>query len=53
MDLSEQKVISDLPEEILEYILDILSPYGDLKQAMIVCKQWQRIASGEFNFEAF
>lgn len=38
--------ISDLPEEILEYILIHLSPYRDLKCAMSVNRQWYRLVQG-------
>ncbi|KAL5014433.1 hypothetical protein ScPMuIL_008703 [Solemya velum] len=38
--------IADLPEEVLEYILLQVSPYKDLKSAMQVCKQWNRLVSG-------
>ena len=40
--------ISDLPEELLEYILLKVSPYSDLKATMLVCKQWLRISQGEW-----
>lgn len=39
------KTISDIPEEILEYILFKVSPYNDLKSAMLVCSAWYRVAT--------
>ncbi|XP_062611135.1 F-box only protein 42-like [Saccostrea cucullata] len=38
--------ITDLPEEILEFILLHLSPYRDLKCAMLVNRQWHRLVQG-------
>ena len=38
--------ITDIPEEILELIFGHLSPYEDMKSAMLVCKQWHRVVSG-------
>ena len=40
--------VTDLPEEILEYILSQLSPYQDLKAAKQVCKQWHRLVLGNY-----
>ncbi|KAK7486106.1 hypothetical protein BaRGS_00022715 [Batillaria attramentaria] len=37
--------IHEVPEEILELIFSYLSPYGDLKNSMLVCKQWYRLIS--------
>ncbi|KAL3862757.1 hypothetical protein ACJMK2_008707 [Sinanodonta woodiana] len=42
----EGKTIFHIPEEILEYILLKLSPYRDLKSAMLVCKAWSRLGKG-------
>lgn len=42
--------ISDLPEEILEYILIHLSPYRDLKCAMSVNRQWYRLVQGMLTY---
>ena len=38
--------ITDLPEEILEFILLHLSPYRDLRCAMQVNRQWYRLVQG-------
>ncbi|XP_060066686.1 F-box only protein 42-like [Ylistrum balloti] len=47
VDSNSQSVrIRDLPEEILEYVLRYLSPYRDLKSAMLVCHQWHRLVQG-------
>lgn len=40
-------VINDLPDEVLGYILGLLRPYKDLKECMLVCKRWNRIALGK------
>ena len=40
--------INDLPDEILEYILNKLSPYRDLKSSSQVCKRWQNITIGKY-----
>ena len=42
-------IINTLPEEILEGILSYLSPYGECKQAMMVCKRWYRVIQGMLN----
>ncbi|XP_066155294.1 F-box only protein 42-like isoform X1 [Euwallacea fornicatus] len=34
--------IEDLPEEVLEYILSLISPYKDLHECMRVSKLWRR-----------
>ncbi|KAJ1520014.1 hypothetical protein ONE63_004244 [Megalurothrips usitatus] len=41
-DLSK-KNINELPDEVLEYIFSLVSPYKDLKECMIVCKRWHGI----------
>lgn len=38
----EGKGIQDLPEEVFEYILSLLSPYRDLKNCMLVCRNWRK-----------
>ena len=35
--------ITDLPQEILEYIFSLLSPYKDFKSVMLVCRDWHNI----------
>lgn len=42
-----QRVMGELPEEVLEYILSFLSPYQEHKTAALVCKQWYRLIKGE------
>ncbi|XP_034231582.1 F-box only protein 42 [Thrips palmi] len=32
--------INDLPDEVLEYIFSLVSPYKDVKECMLVCKRW-------------
>ncbi|XP_011311764.1 F-box only protein 42 [Fopius arisanus] len=32
--------IDDLPDELLEYILNLIPPYRCLKECMVVCKRW-------------
>ena len=39
--------ISNLPDEILEYILSQLTPYRDLVQCKLVCKRWHYIILGK------
>ena len=39
--------ISDLPEELIEYIFFHLSPYRDLQSAKLVCRQWYRLVQGK------
>uniref|UniRef100_A0A4W4HEN4 F-box domain-containing protein n=1 Tax=Electrophorus electricus TaxID=8005 RepID=A0A4W4HEN4_ELEEL len=41
-----QRVMGQLPEEVLEYILSFLSPYQEHKTAALVCKQWYRLIKG-------
>jgi F-box-like len=38
--------INSLPNEILEYILSLLSPYCDLKSTLQVCKRWYIVTKG-------
>ena len=45
-ELNSRANISAVPEEILELIFGYLSPYGDMKNVMLVCKQWYRVVSG-------
>lgn len=40
------RTMSELPEEVLEYILSFLSPYQEHKTAALVCKQWYRLIKG-------
>lgn len=39
---SNEKTIEDLPDEILEYILSLVSPYKDSDSCRIVSKRWWR-----------
>lgn len=48
-DMQQESSFGNLPEEILELIFSYLSPYGDFKRAMLVCKLWHRILSGEIS----
>lgn len=32
--------INSLPDEILEYILNLIPPYKDLTLCTVVCKRW-------------
>ena len=41
-----RRTMSELPEEVLEYILSFLSPYQEHKTAALVCKQWYRLIKG-------
>lgn len=34
--------MDDLPEEVLEFILSLISPYKDLHDCMLVSKKWRR-----------
>ncbi|KAK3869686.1 hypothetical protein Pcinc_025023 [Petrolisthes cinctipes] len=38
--------INDLPEEILEYILCLISPYNDLRSCRQVCQRWYTCCQG-------
>ena len=38
--------INSLPDEILEYILSLTSPYCDLKSALQVSKRWYNVTKG-------
>lgn len=38
--------INSLPNEILEYILSLTSPYCDLKSTLQVCKRWYNVTKG-------
>ena len=43
---SSEVGIMDLPEEIVEYILALLSPYSDFQSARLVCRLWYKIMKG-------
>lgn len=38
----EKKTIDDLPDEVLEYILSLVSPYKDSDSCKLVSKRWCR-----------
>nr|XP_053635821.1 F-box only protein 42-like [Cherax quadricarinatus] len=38
--------VNDLPEEILEYILCLISPYNDLRSCRQVCHRWYTCCQG-------
>lgn len=38
-----RKSINELPDEVLEYIFSLVSPYKDLKECMLVSKRWNEI----------
>nr|XP_045600866.1 F-box only protein 42-like [Procambarus clarkii] len=39
-------ILDDLPEEILEYILCLISPYNDLRSCRQVCRRWYTCCQG-------
>lgn len=45
-EIRHNRSMSELPEEVLEYILSFLSPYQEHKTAALVCKQWYRLIKG-------
>ena len=40
--------LMDLPEEILEYIFSLTSPYRDLQNLSTVCHRFHRICKGKY-----
>ena len=42
-DVAEENTIDCIPDEILEYILSLTSPYCDFKSALLVSKRWYSI----------
>ena len=46
IELHQRTSLSDLPDEILDHILSLVSPYRDFKSAMLVCKRWHKIMQG-------
>ena len=42
----DEALINSLPEEVLEYILSLVSPYGDLYACKLVCKKWLELIQG-------
>jgi len=38
--VAEETTIDCVPDEILEYILSLTSPYCDFKSALLVSKRW-------------
>lgn len=45
--------IYDLPDEILEYILSLVSPYEDLHSCMSVSKQWKKYVKSKLLSKVF
>lgn len=41
------KTIDDLPDEVLEYILSLISPYKDSDSCKLVSKRWRRTINSE------
>ena len=45
---SSSKTIDSLPDEVLDYVLSLVSTYGDLRASFRVCRRWrnsvQRVA---------
>lgn len=39
--------INGLPDEILEFIFTLTSPYRDLKSMMLVCRRWHAVVTGQ------
>lgn len=37
--------IENLPDEILEYIFDLLPPYEDVKNCRVVNRKWNKLAN--------
>ena len=50
---NEEPDIQDLPDEILEYILSLTSPYRDFKSAMMVCKRWRKVMESKHIINLF
>lgn len=44
--LDDEALINGLPEEVLEYILSLVSPYGELESCKLVCKKWLELVQG-------
>lgn len=42
----DEAFIQNLPTEVLEYILGLVSPYSDLQSCKLVCKRWLEIVQG-------
>ena len=42
LEMKEDLSIENLPEEVLEFILTLISPYQDLHDCMLVSKKWRR-----------
>lgn len=40
--------MNDLPDEIIEFILTYLPPYGDLESCSLVCRRWNQIVKSKF-----
>jgi len=37
-----ESTVDDVPDEVLEYVLSLVSPYKDLQECSLVCKRWHR-----------
>ena len=38
----DDDLAASLPDEILDYLLSLVSTYGDLRRCSLVCKRWHR-----------
>ena len=38
---NSQKTIEDIPDEVLDYILALVSAYGDLRNCCLVSRRWR------------
>lgn len=40
--------IDDLPDEVLEFIINLLPPYRDVEHCQLVCKRWADLVRSKF-----
>lgn len=38
----DDDLVASLPDEILDYVLSLVSAYGDLRGCALVCKRWHK-----------
>ena len=38
----DDDVAASLPDEILDYVLSLVSAYGDVRRCSLVCKRWHK-----------
>lgn len=50
MIMDYERTTDDLPDEVIEYILGLVSPYRDFDNCKVVSKRWHRLCRSKLTF---